>query len=135
MIAGFGISFDKRRCSIAKPMITQAEIKNVLVNRFPSFKIGDMDYADVYKMISRFADYTREAIKTGNLPLIRECFKTSDFLFKEGNREIKNAIENVFVFSLAVFLDAPGALSRQVKDLLPASLREDYKHQFMTLNQ
>jgi hypothetical protein len=114
-------------------MITRMEIKNFLASMVASCKIPDNDYPDGYKIMHRFADYTMELIKTGNLNPLRECFKTSDFLLREGNGEIKNAVENVFIFSLALFLDASNALSRQVKDLLPASLREEYKRQLMTL--
>jgi hypothetical protein len=39
------------------------------------------------------------------------------------------AIENIYVFSVTTFMDITGAASKQVKELLPAHLRNEYMKQ------
>ena len=84
---------------------------------------------NLYKVVQRFADVTIHFILLGQLNRAAKCLKIADRLFQSGNNLLKNAIANVFVYSLSRVLDKHDEISHQVFDILPFSLRKEYELQ------
>jgi hypothetical protein len=110
-------------------IISETDVKGILEANVPGLKIGQSREGSLTKIINGFADYTIDLIKKGNLSAIKTSFNTAENLLAEGSSEVKHAIENIYVFSITIFFDTANAVSRQVKELLPTHLNEEYHKQ------
>ena len=110
-------------------VIQEADVKTILADSIPELHIAHAEECTLCNVLERFADYTIELIKKGNLAIISDCFNAAGQLYEEGSIEVKNAIENVYVFSITIFFDMAHAASKQVKELLPACLKKEYHKQ------
>lgn len=110
-------------------VISGTDVKEILKANVPDLEIEKSIECNVLKIIDGFAGYTIDLIKKGNLSAIKNCFSTAEQMLTDGSSEVKNAIENVYVFSITIFFDMAHAVSKQVKELLPAHLMEEYHKQ------
>lgn len=110
-------------------MIKETQVKEILGKNLPEMNLSSEHLKSLYKTIDCFSAYTKELIRQGNLPLVKNCFTTAEYLLEEGTANVKSAIENLYVFSVTSFLDITGAVSKQVKELLPAHIHAEYKKQ------
>ncbi len=81
---------------------------------------------NLYKVMQRFADITVNFILKGELNRAAKCLQIADKLFRSGNIIIKNAIANVFVYSLSRVLDKQDERCSEVLAILPFSLKREY---------
>src|SRR6476660_8619932 len=54
----------------------------------------------LHKVMRALFDYTREKVDTYDLNAVGKCFSVVERLYENGDAAIRNAIENVYVFSL-----------------------------------
>ena len=81
---------------------------------------------NVYDQMQQFADITKKLIKNGDTGRAKYCIKIVENLFINGNREIKNAIKNVYLFSVSTFLEFQ---HYSIKNYFPETLRNEYYNQ------
>lgn len=81
---------------------------------------------NVYQEMQRFADVTKALIMQGNIGRAKRCLKTAEEIFNRGTAEIKNAVANVYVFSVTSFMEIHHC---SIKNLFPESLKAEYKKQ------
>ena len=81
---------------------------------------------NIYTQMQRFADLTKELIITGNISRAKKCFAVAEKLFETGSNETKNAIANVFLFSVSCFMELHKC---NIRDLFPQSLKAEYQKQ------
>ena len=77
----------------------------------------------VYKQAERFADITKKAIISGNINRAKKCLALAERLFETGSNETKNAISNVYVFSVSSFMELHHCT---ISNLFPKSLKAEY---------
>ena len=77
----------------------------------------------VYKQAERFAEITKTAIITGNINRAKKCLVLAEQLFETGSNETKNAISNVYVFSVSSFMELRHC---SISNLFPKSLKAEY---------
>jgi len=53
-----------------------------------------------YKIAAFFAVFTRKLIRSGNLNEVRNCFGLAENLLENGNYTVRNAMENVYIYSV-----------------------------------
>ena len=80
----------------------------------------------IYSKADRFAMVTKKSIMTGNISRAKKFLLIAEKIFEEGTQETKNAISNVFVYSISHFLEIHEC---NIKDLLPKSLLKEYMNQ------
>lgn len=80
----------------------------------------------IYKQAERFAEITKTAIITGNISRAKKCLALAERLFATGSYETKNAISNVYVFSVSTFMELRNC---SISNLFPKSLKEEYLKQ------
>jgi hypothetical protein len=80
----------------------------------------------IYRQAERFADLTKNLIITGNISRAKKCFAVAEKLFQEGSNETKNAISNVFLFSVSCFMELHKC---SIRGLFPESLQAEYTKQ------
>ena len=83
----------------------------------------------VYKQAERFAEITKTAIITGNINRAKKCLALAERLFETGSNETKNAISNVYVFSVSSFMELRHCT---ISNLFPKSLKAEYIKQINT---
>ena len=85
--------------------------------------------ATIYKQTERFAEITKTLIITGNIVRAKKCFSIAEKLLVSGSAETKNAISNVFIFSVSCFMELHHC---SIQNLFPNSLKEEYLKQVNT---
>ena len=78
---------------------------------------------NVYSEMQQFADLTKTLISRGNMEKAKNCIMTAEEMFIKGTEKIKNAVVNVYVFSVTSFMETHHC---NIKDLLPEDLRIEY---------
>ena len=84
---------------------------------------------NVYKAIGHFSDLTKHLILKGNFGEVKHCFDLAEKMLLEGNARVRNAVENVFVYSMSSVLDLATPVSDRIRALLNDSLRAEYIRQ------
>lgn len=113
-------------------MITETQINGILLQELPEInneleKLPNQN--NIYKTMQCFVDFTKELAYTGNLAEVKHCFALAERMLKDGNRTVKGAIENVYVFSVSSILHGGSAMNKEVNKLFNGSLRKEYIHQ------
>ena len=83
----------------------------------------------IYKQAERFAEITKKAIISGNIKRAKKCLEVAERLFISGSSETKNAISNVYVFSVSSFMELRHC---NISNLFPKSLKAEYLKQINT---
>jgi|GEM_PF-3667257 len=79
----------------------------------------------LYQVAQQFTDFTRKILDgEHDYYKVKKCFHLAEEVFKWGNRTVKNAIVNIFIYSLVNKI----AEYNYVKDL-PDNLLNEYKKQ------
>jgi hypothetical protein len=113
-------------------MIHESEVLNLLGEEIPEInpELERLPNAgSVYKSMQCFADFTREHIVNGNLKAAKQCMSVAEKMLAEGSITVKNAIENVFLFSISAAIDFTSPVSDAVKKMMKGSLRKEYHRQ------
>ena len=77
----------------------------------------------IYKQAERFAEITKSAIVSGNIVRAKKCLALAERLFETGSNETKNAISNVYAFSVSSFMELRYC---SISNLFPKSLKAEY---------
>ena len=122
----------KVKAELSNRVILENQILDVLGNELPEInpeleKLPDA--RSVYVSIKCFAEFTKQLIKTGRLNEVKHCFNIAEKLLLEGNKTVKNAIENVYVFSMSSILDFANPISHKIKGMMNKALLNEYKRQ------
>ncbi len=83
----------------------------------------------VCKQAERFAEITKKAIITGNIIRAKKCLTLAEKLFETGSQETRNAISNVYVYSVSSFMELKNC---SISNLFPKSLKAEYIRQINT---
>lgn len=89
----------------------------------------EADYNSFYKNMEWFLSYTKHLIEIDKQEEVKLCFSLADKLWTEGDFTVKNAVENVFVYSLGTLLDLQR--SQHIKEIFKESLHTIYLKQVM----
>lgn len=83
----------------------------------------------IYKQAERFAEITKKSIICGNIVRAKKCLALAERLFNTGSIETKNAISNVYVFSVSSFMEMRHC---NISHLFPQTLKAEYIKQVNT---
>ena len=113
-------------------MITQYEVPGFLAQVLPVQarrpQMGPVSM-NIYKDLQQFTDYTRQAVDRHNYTLVKKCFCLADRLYTNGDRIVRNAVENIFVFSFSSFIPQDSVERIILKSFIPATLYALYVKQ------
>lgn len=85
----------------------------------------------IYKQAERFAEITKKAIISGNIVRAKRCLDFAEQLFTYGSNETKNAISNVYIFSVSSFMEVRHC---SISNLYPKALKAEYIKQINALS-
>lgn len=79
--------------------------------------------------MERLANLTIRSLQSGKTACSKRCLDLADQLLQKGNAEMKNAITNVYLFSVSHYME----LNRYpMAKLLPVALHKEYIKQINT---
>ena len=115
--------------------IKENQVLDLLGNELPELnseleKLPDPQ--NIYVSVKCFAEFTMSLIKSGKLLEVKGCFNLAERLLMEGNKSVKNAIENVYVYSVSSLIDFSSPLSNKIKAIMNKGLITEYKRQIYT---
>jgi hypothetical protein len=113
-------------------MITQYEVPGYLTKLLPAFTLRPQPghvSLNIYRELQYFTDYTRKAIDRHNYELAKKCFHLAGILYAQGDAIVKNAIENIFVFSFSSIIPQNNVEKVVLKSFIPVSLYALYLKQ------
>jgi hypothetical protein len=106
-------------------MITQYQVPSYLAQTFPVFRfqpqLGSLEL-NIYQELQQFTEYTKTAIDDHDYTLAKRCFRLAGKLYEQGDTIVKNAIENIFVFSFSAFFTSHSADKVILKSFVPSTL-------------
>lgn len=78
--------------------------------------------SNIYEAMNTLITYLCKNIKDHNYKMVKRCFDIADKLYTKGNEAVKNAIQNVFVYSFTKIFHTYTEEKQQLLALLPMSL-------------
>jgi hypothetical protein len=113
-------------------MINETEVLDLLGNKIPELnpELERLSQAgNIYKTMQCFSDFTRSLIGNGNMQAVKNCINLAEELLQDGNNAVKNAVENVFLYSLAPMIDLGDVAGKALQKMLKGALRREYLRQ------
>jgi hypothetical protein len=112
-------------------MINQFELKGFLQDTLPEF---DKEWSaegvkNPYFAIQILADITAKKMQEHDFKEVKKCFETAGHLYDQGNTIIKNAVENIYVYSFSTLLYAFSEDKPKLLAIIPITLYTAYIHQ------
>ena len=116
-------------------MINQYEVASYLVGELPEIK-GELKRIsptlNIFKSIQCLADYTRSKVEQHDLGIVKKCFAIAENINSMGNASVKDAIENIFVFSFSTLLNSGDkAENKSLQAIVPICLHKAYVQQVL----
>jgi len=84
---------------------------------------------NIYKQAERLAEITKIFIVSGNILRAKKCVIIAEYLLLNGTNQTKNAISNVYVFSVFTFMELRHC---SITNLFPQNLKLEYNKQINT---
>lgn len=83
----------------------------------------------LYENMKDMAIYLRKEVALEEWSMVRKIFSTAEHLYERGNSSVKNAIENVFVFSFSSIMPTDKQKRLSIHAIIPCSLYSAYVQQ------
>ncbi len=80
----------------------------------------------LYRSIQGFADSSLKLCEEEKFEKLKQFLKVALKLFKEGNATVRNAIVNVYLFTLSRYMDEQPVGKKRIEPFLPHELRIEY---------
>lgn len=82
-----------------------------------------------YQSIQSFASHSLRLFENGKMRKFEEHLSIALKLFREGNETVKNAVINVYLFTVTHALDKPHQMVMPASRILPEELVDEYHRQ------
>jgi hypothetical protein len=112
-------------------MIDQQELPGFVEQQVPELteKLKNGSYRNAYDIVRQLFNYTASQIVKHNIAAAKKCLSVAEQLYQAGNTTIRNAIENVYVYSFSSEFFYDEARRHDLMAIVPGSLYEIYKRQ------
>ena len=116
-------------------MLNQYEVPAYLLEKIPGMEQELKMISptlNIFKTIQCLANYTRQKVTQHDFTSVKNCFAIAEEVYTEGSTQVKNAIENVFVFSFSSILNlGSNEEKKQLQALMPLHLHTAYVKQVL----
>jgi hypothetical protein len=122
-------------------MINEIEMQEIISNEFPEIKneLKLNSSHNIYITIQHFIDFTKDLAKSGDIIEVKNCFRIAEKILSDGSYEVRNAFENIYVYSIGTFIFSIEAIitltpviSIHLKEIFNGSLRKTQYKQDLT---
>jgi hypothetical protein len=113
-------------------MISQKELPGYIAENIPELsQLCKTEKGNVYNIVRHLFNYTKSHVVKHNMDAAKHCMRLAEQLYHKGNQAVKNAVENVFVYSFTHGFFYDRRQEQQLKEIIPLSLYEIYNRQLM----
>ena len=114
-------------------MIAQEDLAGYIEKEIPELSgiCKEQRCATPYDVARQMIKYTQSQFVNKNIRGVKKCLKLAEQLYNSGNKVVKNAIENVFVYSFSHTFFHEEEKRKQLVAVLPGSLYSLYKSQVL----
>jgi len=114
-------------------MIDQQELPAYIGKSIPELSqtIEQQDCQNVYDIVKEMITYTSTQVIHHNTAAAKKCLNLAEQLYKHGNTAIKNAIENVFVYSFSHSFFCDSGKQDDIMKIVPPALYDLYRKQVL----
>ena len=115
-------------------MMTPLEASAHIGSQLPQLRkeLQQQKKNDLYHSIQTLTDYTRRMAIEHNFGMVEKCMLLVEQLYKKGNALVKNAVENVFIFSLSSIINFCNIIEwKIIQSYMPSCLYALYIRQVM----
>jgi hypothetical protein len=112
-------------------VINQEEIAVYIEQEIPELRgiIEKSNCRNAYDVVKQLFTYTADQVVKHNIAAAKKCLSLAEQLHKKGNSVVKNAIENVYVYSFSSAFFHDEQKRKEMMQLVPVSLYQLYKKQ------
>jgi len=116
-------------------MINQYEVPARLVAELPEIAKDLKAFSptiNIFKSIQCLTNFTRNKVIRHDLKAVKKCFAVAEDIYVKGNTLVKDAIENVFVYSFSSLMNqCDNEERKQVQAIMPIILHTAYVQQVL----
>lgn len=109
-------------------MITPAEASRYVAEHLPGALGQSQRDGNMYRSLEALRNYACERAAARDFQRLGECLKTTEALHRDGADSLRNAVENVVVYSFSRILNLAGD-PRKVRAIMPERLLSLYNSQ------
>ncbi len=113
--------------------MNQYEVPAYITDELPELKNSFSTLtasAGIIKSIQCLCDYTKNKVQQHELPKVKKCLIIMENIYNRGNTIVKDAVENVFLFSFSSILNVSSRQEKQqLQALMPVCLYTAYVQQ------
>lgn len=84
---------------------------------------------NIYDAMHTLTTFMGKNIKAHNYKVVKKCFDIAGKLYDKGNKVVKDAVQNIFVYSFTQIFHTYAAEKKEVLALLPMTLYSLYMAQ------
>ena len=109
-------------------MINQLEIPMYLAEALPEISpdLTSAQKSNPYVAMNSLLTFTCDNIRAHNFNTVKTCFQVADKFYSKGNAMVKNAVQNVFVFSFTKMFHNHPAEKKELMAIIPITLYSLY---------
>jgi hypothetical protein len=114
-------------------MLSQQQVSFLIARQFPAalFDLSDTR-PSAYQAIQCLTDYTRRMAIEHDFNKVKNCLNFVQKIYTEGNAIVRNAVENIFIFSFSSLLANCNRVEwRIVQSYMPSDLYTLYVRQVL----
>lgn len=116
-------------------MINQFEVPSIIADELPELK-PELRYlpslGSIFKAMQMLVDYTNKMFSLGKIKNVKKCMEVTEKIYEKGNMVIKNAVENVYIFSFSkILMGCDREERKSLEALMPLSLHTLYVQQIL----
>jgi hypothetical protein len=112
-----------------KKMLDQYQAPVYIAGRLSQLKMSDKD---IYQSMQALTDYTKRMALAHDFKMVERCLQLVEMVYEKGTALVKNAVENVFIFSFSSMRMQCNIVEwRMVQSYMPAGLYALYLQQVL----
>ncbi len=116
-------------------MLNQYEVPACMADELPELneELKAISPAlNIFKSVQCLANFTKRKAADHDISGVKQCFSLAEKIYFNGNENVKNAMENVFIFSFSSLLNACSREERnKLQSLMPLCLHTAYVQQVL----
>ena len=88
--------------------------------------------SNIFLVLQCLSSFTGRKVKMHDLRMVKRCFQLGEKIYSRGNTLVRDAVENIFVFSFSSFMSVCDREERNhLQSLMPLSLHTVYVQQML----
>lgn len=113
-------------------MICENELPQIVEHEIPelSGKISDK-HCNLHETLYILREHAHAKMEEENFGAVKQCMAVAENLYQKGNQSVKNAIENVYVYSFSSMLFNDTEKRKALLGLIPITLYSVFVQQML----